>query len=77
MRLTNGTGDLDEIGLQNAEYSDDDEEIYFTSKELIEYLFNLEDYNLFNITLTQDDEKEKEELEAASNARLNAMKTQL
>ncbi len=30
MRLTGGTGDLDEIDLQQMDYSDDDEIIYFT-----------------------------------------------
>lgn len=42
---------MEDIDLQNAEYSDDDEKIYFNEKELIEYLFKIEDDNLFNVNL--------------------------
>lgn len=51
MRLTGGTGDLDEIDLQQQDYDDDDEQIYFTQKELIDHLFRIEETNLFNINL--------------------------
>ena len=45
------TGDLDQIDLQQEDYSDDDERIYYKEKELIEHLFRIEDLNLFNINL--------------------------
>ena len=48
-RLTEGTGDLDDIDIQNAEYSDDEEKIFFTEKQLIQHLFRLEETNLFNM----------------------------
>lgn len=51
MRLTDGTGDIEDIDLQTADYSDDDVEIYFNEKTLIDYLFRLEDENLFNVNL--------------------------
>lgn len=57
MRLTEGTGDLEDIELMNTEYSDDDETIYFTTKELIDHLIRIEEQNLFNINLVnQEDE---------------------
>jgi hypothetical protein len=51
MKLTAGTGDVEDIDIQVAEYSDDDEKIPFTEKELIDHLFKLEDDNLFNVKL--------------------------
>jgi hypothetical protein len=60
MRLTQGTGDLDDIDLQLMEYSDDDDQIYFTHQELIEHLFKLEDDNLFNVNLLKNDEEQLE-----------------
>jgi len=41
-----------------GEYSDDDEEIYFTEKELREYLFKIEEDNLFNFNLYQSDKEQ-------------------
>ena len=43
--MTGGSGDPDDIDLQQA-YSDDDSQLYFTEKELIQCLFRLEDENL-------------------------------
>lgn len=60
MRLTQGTGDLEDIDLQLMEYSDDDEQIYFEHHELIEHLFKLEDDNLFNVNLLKNDEEQLE-----------------
>lgn len=57
LRLTGGTGDRENIDLQNAEYSDDDLEIHLTQKELIDYLNKIEEDNLFNINLCQTDEQ--------------------
>jgi len=51
------TRDLEQIDLQQDDYSDDDEFIYFKEKELIEHLFRIEDVNLFNINLVQNDEE--------------------
>lgn len=48
---------MEQIDLQAVEYSDDDEEIYFNQKELIEHLFRIEETNLFNINLCQNDEE--------------------
>jgi hypothetical protein len=49
-RLTDGTGDLEDIDL-NADYSDDDKTIYFKDFELVNYLHHVEEDNLFKISL--------------------------
>jgi hypothetical protein len=54
--LTGGTGDREDIDLQTAEYSDDDLEYHFKVPDVIEYLFKIEEDNLFNINLCQNDE---------------------
>ena len=59
--LTGGTGDRELIDLQTAEYSDDDLEIHFKVIDVIEYLFKIEEDNLFNINLCQNDEQQLEE----------------
>ena len=51
MKLTGGTGDNEDIDLQIVDYSDEDDVIPFKEKELIEYLFKIEDDNLFNVKL--------------------------
>lgn len=60
-RLTAGTGDIEDIDL-NADYSDDDKEIYFNENDLKEYLQHIEEDNLFKINLLQDDEQTCEQL---------------
>lgn len=77
MKLTEGTKDLEQIDLQNAEYSDDDEQIYFSDKQLIEHLFRIEETNLFNINLCQNDEEQLELLKKESNARIAEMRRKL
>jgi len=49
-RLTAGTGDIEDVEL-NADYSDDDREIYFSEKQLVEYLRHQEEDNLFKISM--------------------------
>lgn len=68
-RLTSGTGDIEDVDL-NAEYSDDDRDIYFSEKQLIEYLRHQEEDNLFKISMLQDDEQTYENLEKASQKKL-------
>jgi len=77
MRLTENTMDLENIDIQNAEYSDDDDQIYFSNKELIEYLFKIEENNLFNINLVQNDEKELYDLKQSSQKRIDEMRQEL
>lgn len=60
------TGEREDIDLQNAEYSDDDEDMYFKEKDLIDYLFKIEDENLFNVNLCQNDEEQLEEAKKKS-----------
>ena len=62
--------DVEDINLQSAEYSDDDDKIYFNESELKEYLFKLEDENLFNINLCQNDEEQLEEMVLMSQMRI-------
>ena len=39
----------EDIDLYNADYSDDDEHIYFDKRELVDHLLKLEECNLFDI----------------------------
>lgn len=55
-QLTGGTGDIEDVDLNDANYSDDDQDIYFKEKDLVEYLHHIEEDNLFKINLLQDDE---------------------
>jgi hypothetical protein len=75
--MTGGTRDLDRIDLQTVEYSDDDVEIYFKEKELIEHLFRIEETNLFNVNLCQNDEEQLELLKKASQVKIAEMKKKL
>ena len=77
MKLTDGTGDVEDIDLQVADYSDDDVEIYFNEKTLIEYLFKLEDENLFNVNLCQNEEEHLEEELRNSKAKFDQMQVKL
>jgi len=63
--------------MQAVEYSDDDEEIHFKQKELIEHLFRIEETNLFNINLCQNDEEQLEVLKKESGARIAEMRKKL
>ena len=40
---------VEDIDLYNADYSDDDEHIYFEKRELVDHLLKLEECNLFDI----------------------------
>ena len=64
-RLTDGTGDLEDIDL-NADYSDDDREIHFKEAMLVDYLHHVEEDNLFKISLLQDDEETCDEMRRKS-----------
>ena len=46
----------------DADYSDDDDQIYFDKKEFIEHLSEIEEDNLFKINLLQNDEVQLETL---------------
>jgi len=49
--LTGGTGDKEDIDVWESKYCDDDEEIYFTTKELLDYQQQLEEDSLFKVGL--------------------------
>ena len=76
-KLTKGTMDLQDIDLQDAEYSDDDELIYFDKKTLIAQLFKLEDLSLFDINQCQQDEQALEDLVKVSELRMATMRRKL
>jgi len=63
--------------LQAVDYSDDDVEIYFNEKQLIEHLFRIEETNLFNINLCQNDEEQLEEQKKESYKKIAEMKRKL
>jgi hypothetical protein len=73
-RLTNGSMDLQDIEIKDAEYSDDDEKIPFKEKELIEYLFRLEETNLFDINQLQNDSEQLETLKKSSEETLTQLR---
>ena len=50
MRLTGNSNDKEDIDLLSAQYSDDDETIYFEKQDLPELLFKLEDNNLVELS---------------------------
>ena len=77
MRLTDNTGDLEDIDLINTDYSDDDETIYFSTKELIDHMLRIEEQNLFNINLVNDADDQLEKLKAASAKKIQEMKQDL
>lgn len=66
MRLTYNTGDLGNIDIDKADYSDDDTEIHFKEWQLIDHLEKIEENNLREISLWQDAEKELNELKEQS-----------
>ena len=74
--LTGGTGDVEDIILL-ADYYDDDHKIYFKEKDLIEYLFHIEDDNLFKINLMQDDEQALEEKKKSSQEAIEFKKSEI
>lgn len=55
--LTGGTGDKEDIDVWESKYSDDDDEIYFTHKELLDYLQQIEEDSLFKVGLIQAEEE--------------------
>lgn len=62
----------------NDEYSDDEMDINFkNSRDVITYLHNLEDDNLFKVTVNQTDEENLEQVESASAKQIKAMQEQL
>jgi hypothetical protein len=77
LRLTDGTNDLENIDIQKAEYSDDEDEIGFAPKELIEHLFKIEENNLFSINEVQNDETELYDLKQSSKKRIDEMRQDL
>ena len=59
----------------NDEYSDDEMDIKFkNSRDVIHYLHNLEDDNLFKVMVNQTDEETLEQVKAASEKQILAMK---
>jgi hypothetical protein len=50
LRLTGNSNDKEDIDLLSAQYSDDDETIYFEKQDLPELLFKLEDNNLVELS---------------------------
>lgn len=54
-KLTDGTGDVEDIDL-GADYSDDDKNIYFDKNTLVDYLDHIVEDNIFKISLQEDDE---------------------
>lgn len=61
-KLTDGSMDVADIDIQYAEYSDDEEKIYFTEKQLIQHLFRLEETNLFDVNQLGNDEQQLDEV---------------
>ena len=57
-----------------GEYSDDEEKIYFTEKQLIQHLFRLEETNLFDVNQLGNDEQQLDEVTKSSQESLVQMR---
>lgn len=57
-----------------GEYSDDEEKIYFTEKQLIQHLFRLEETNLFDVNQLGNDEQQLDEVAKSSQESLVQMR---
>jgi len=55
----------------NADYSDDDDEIPLTEKEVLGYLEKLEENNLFEMNLLQENQQTLEKIERESREIIN------
>ena len=55
----------------NADYSDDDEEIPLTEKDVLGYLEKLEENNLFEMNLLQENQQTLEKIERESREIIN------
>ena len=68
---------MEDIDLNNAEYSDDDEQIYFDKRELVDHLLRLEECNLFDLNQCQNDQQQLELQIAQSEATLKQLEAKL
>ena len=56
-KLTGSTGDIEDIEVWEADYSDDENDIYFKEKEFLEYLQQIEEDSLFKVGLIQAEDE--------------------
>ena len=69
-KLTGGSGDIEDIEVWEADYSDDDNDIYFKEKEFLEYLQQIEEDSLFKVGLIQTEDETLEIAIKESQTRL-------